>query len=225
MKNQKNPLIQMITILSSLTCLVIIGTFIEVKSNDHQKVLAEAESIAKAESESIAEVQNQEKEEEERTLSENMIKKAPLRDKYVEQFLKNNGSDSAYWHIEVINRIYPVLEYIEIGDQIQLVFTPEADAQLTDSDLGRLWGSELKGYYDDVYNNLTIEDLNEYKKDFNTDDSDDSDDSDAGYSNSPGYHTVEGHYRTNSDGNTTYVDGYTRSNPDGDLSNNLSSPD
>lgn len=163
MKSQKNPLKQILTILSSLSCLVIIGTFIEVKSINHQEVLAEAESIAKAEAESIAKAESIEK-------AESIAEAESIAN------LKNRYEDAEY------------------------------------------------GNNDDSSHYLTTEEYNEVRK-RGIDYSDDSDDSDDGYGNNyPGYHTVEGHYRTNSDGNTTYVDGYTRSNPDGDLSNNLSSP-
>jgi hypothetical protein len=216
MKRKKNLLPPIEILLILLTCLLIVGIFIEIKSSIQQAALAEEA----AEAASIAEVQNRIEENTQR--KENLMRKAPFYYRYVDQFLESYGSDSAGWHIEVINRIYPYLEYREIGDRVQLIFTPEADAQLTDRDLEKIWGDELVGFYDDVYDNVITEDLHEHEDHYDYDDYDDSDADDG--NNSPGYHTVEGYTRTNSDGSSTHVDGYIRSNPDGDKSNNLSSP-
>ena len=198
-------------LLSLISCFLIISILVQAKSIYQSEVLAEAESIA--------EVQFQKEEHDK--WRENLITKAPLRDKYVEQFLKLHGTDSAGWHIEVINRIYPYLDYREIGDKIQLVFTPEADAQLTYRELDKIWGNELVGFYDAAYENVITE---EFIKPEDSYDYDESDDSDAGGNNSPGYHAVKGYIRTYSNGSSTYVDGHFRSNPDGNKSNNLSSP-
>ena len=212
MNNKENSSKQMGILLSLISCFLIISILVQAKSIYQSEVLAEAESIAEVE---------RQKEEHDKW-RENLIRKAPLHDKYVEQFLELNGTDSAGWHIEVINRIYPYLEYREIGDKIQLVFTPEADAQFTYRELDKIWGSELVGFYDDVYENVITE---EFIKPEDSYDYDESDDSDAvGGNNSPGYHSVKAYTRTNPDGSSTHVDGYFRSNPDGNKSNNLSSP-
>ena len=211
MNNKENSSKQMGILLSLISCFLIISILVQAKSIYQSEVLAEAESIAEVE---------RQKEEHDKW-RENLIRKAPLHDKYVEQFLELNGTDSAGWHIEVINRIYPYLEYREIGDKIQLVFTPEADAQLTYWELDKIWGNELVGFYDAAYENVITE---EFIKPEDSYDYDESDDSDAGGNNSPGYHAVKGYIRTYSNGSSTYVDGHFRSNPDGNKSNNLSSP-
>ena len=211
MNNKENSSKQMGILLSLISCFLIISILVQAKSIYQSEVLAEAESIAEVE---------RQKEEHDKW-RENLIRKAPLHDKYVEQFLELNGTDSAGWHIEVINRIYPYLDYREIGDKIQLVFTPEADAQLTYWELDKIWGNELVGFYDAAYENVITE---EFIKPEDSYDYDESDDSDAGGNNSPGYHAVKGYIRTYSNGSSTYVDGHFRSNPDGNKSNNLSSP-
>lgn len=209
----KKSLKDWVLVLLIITYVVGIGILLAKKSINNQ------EALAIADAESIAKIKQREEENTKRR--ENILKKAPLRDKYIEQFMEREGiSIATEEHIEVINKIYPYLDYIEIGDRIQLLFTPEADAKLTDSDLEKIWGNELPGFDNYVYENTIIEDYDDYE---NHDDYREYDDNDVGSgNNSPGYHTVEGYFRTNSNGTSTYVDDYNRSNPDENLYNNLS---